>query len=154
MFHTRTNLSKCYAHIPWLQHSSTVNRKCNEIDTCLNAKCKQFLAFAINLLLLNQKCMYSESNKEINNYRYLNFTIQPTCKKYRLVVHSDCHWNIANLRVMGSTFLRRIQGHLYVHYSKNFLNVSFYTQEQRRKLTNKINKKSYLSSLHDNDAKI
>jgi len=25
--------------------------------------------------------MYSESNKEINSYRYLNFAIQPTYKK-------------------------------------------------------------------------
>jgi len=64
--------------------------------------------------------MYSESNKEINSYRYLHFVIQSTCKKYRLVVHSDCHGNVANLRAYGLFFLGQSPGPLICPLQQNF----------------------------------
>ena len=97
--------------------------------------------------------MYSESNKEINRYKYLHFGIQLTCKKYRLVVHSDCQGMQQIWGLLGSAFLSRVQGHSYVHCSKNFLVVKPVHQEQRRKLINKV-KKSYLLFLFGNGAKV
>ena len=37
----------------------------------------------------------------------LNYAIQPTCRKNRLVVHSDCHKNVANLRASGLCLLEQ-----------------------------------------------
>ena len=86
--------------------------------------------------------MYSELNKEINSYRYLNFTIQPTYKKYMLVV---CHGNVANLRASVLCFFKQSPEPLIYPLSKNFLIVKLVHQEQRRKLINKINKKKLLT---------
>jgi len=44
----------------------------------------------------------------------------------------------ANMRVLGSAFLSRVQGHLYVHCSKNFLDIYITAhKEQRKDLTKK-----------------
>ena len=71
--------------------------------------------------------MYSETNKKIKSYR--NSALQFS-QKYRLVVHLVFHWNVENLRAPGSAFLSRVQGHLYVHCSKNFLIVKMYTKSK------------------------
>ena len=99
--------------------------------------------------------MYSESNKEINSYKYLNFAIQPTCKKYWLVVHSDCHKSVVNLRASGLYFLEQSPGPLIYPLQQKFLIVKSVYQKQRRRLTKNVNfKEKYLPSLPGNGAKI
>ena len=112
--------TKCYAYIPWLQHSSTINRKCNKIDTCLNASLNIFLSSASKIYCCGQKNISSELNKKINSCRNLNFAIQPACKKQRLVVYSDCRGNVANLRASGLCFLEQSPGPLIYPLQQQF----------------------------------
>ena len=51
----------------------------------------------------------------------LNYAIQPTCSKYRLVVHSDCYKNVANLRASGLCFLEQSPGPLICPLQQKFL---------------------------------
>jgi len=85
--------------------------------------------------------MYSKLNKKINSCRNLNLAIQPIYKKYKLVVHSDCHRNAANLRASRLCFLEQSPGPLICSLQQNFLDVKPTHQEQKRKLINKVNKK-------------
>jgi len=73
--------------------------------------------------------MYSELNKKINSCINLKFAIQPSCKKYRFIVHSDCRENVANLRIFGLCFLEQSPGPLIYPLQKKFLDVSSCTQE-------------------------
>ena len=56
--------------------------------------------------------MYIELNKKKIDAEILNFAIQPTCKKYRLVVRSDCRENAANRRASELYFLKQSPGPL------------------------------------------
>jgi len=54
-----------------------------------------------------------------------------------LVVHSDYRMNVVNLRALGSAFLIRIQGHLYVQCSKNFIDIYHCTSRTKKKVNQK-----------------
>jgi len=64
--------------------------------------------------------MYSELNKKIDYCRNLKFAIQPTCKKYRLVVHSNCYTIAANLRASELCFLEQSSGPLICPLEQTF----------------------------------
>ena len=69
----------------------------------------------------------------------LNYAIQPTCRKYRLVVHSDCHRNVANLRASGLCFLEQSPGPLIYPLQQKFLVVKYVHQKQGKRLTKSVN---------------
>ena len=80
-----------------------------------------------------------KTNMEINSYRNLALQFsQP--EKYRLVVHSNCHWNVANLRASGLPFLEQSLGYLYVYCNRYSLLLNLY-KKTRRKLIKNVNLK-------------
>ena len=88
--------------------------------------------------------MYSKLNKKINSCKNLNFANQPTCKKYRLVVHSDCHRNVANLRASWLCFLEQSPSPLICPLQQKFLIVKSVHKKPRRRLTKNVNLKREL----------
>ena len=82
------------------------NEKCKRIRHVPKCKSKPFLAFTIIILLLRLESKYSETNKKINATD-IKLCTTANLQKYRLVVHSDCHMNVANLRASWLCFLEQ-----------------------------------------------
>ena len=154
IFHTRMNLILNAMHTYLAPALFNSNEKCNEIDTCLNAKSKSFFSIYNQLFTFVLEIFIQWVKQGDKCYRYLNYAIQPTCKKYRLVVHSDCHKNVANLRASGLCFLEQSPEPLICPLQQKFLVVKSVHQKRRRLTKNVIFKESYLPSLPGNGAKI
>ena len=91
------------------------------------------------ILLLRLESIYNETNKKIYSHR-ISACNSANLQKYRLVVHSDCYWNVANLRASGLCFLEQSSGPLICL-------VKPVHQEQRRRLTKNVNLKRGLHTV-------